>query len=209
MKHFHLGIIGAALGIMLCASCVSDPKPVPPVEAPVEVETQATAVQPKPAKTPEDYPLKSACDLITIAQISKIMDVPAASITIKDGSSKKNPHARNCFFRWSTADNPNAGILIQVSENPMPEEFPDWSTAYVKAQKESGANLPTGGVSYKFKDFAGVGNEGAYNFDLSRYCWNTDQEHVFTLAFNVTSIEAIQLIWAEKIGKEITKNFYN
>jgi len=153
-------------------------------------------------------PLPSACDLMSADFISTVITGPTASeIFVKDGSGKKAVDARACFFKWNDNGNVNGGVLVQVQRNPIPEEFDEWAAYYISSKLNHGDKMPDGSATYRYKRFDGMGVAGAYNYDLARYMWRTESDHVFMVAFNLESSEAEQLIWAEKIGRHLMKNF--
>lgn len=155
--------------------------------------------------------LPDACQLVSAEFVSEVLGiVEARDLYVKDGSGK-NPgqsSSRSCFFKWEYKGNPDAGILVQVQKNPLPDEFPEWASYYISSKKNQGDKMPDGTTTYRYKDFPGMGIQGAYNYELSRYVWRTKSDNIIMIAFNIqTSSEPEQLIWAEKIGKEVTKNF--
>lgn len=151
--------------------------------------------------------LPSTCNLISTKKLGSIVGADPQFITIKDGSGRSNPHSQSCFFRWEHRGVPNSGVMIQVQDNPLPDEFPEWAKYYIQAKINQGEQLPDGSGSYKYKKFEGVGDEGAYNFELNRYIWRVGSEYVFMVAFNLYADEETQLEWARKIGNEVMRNF--
>ena len=149
--------------------------------------------------------LPSACDLMTEKIIAGIVGVEEQSISIKDGSNSSSPYARSCFFRWEHRGVPNSGVLIQIQDNPVPDEFPEWAPYYIQAKKNQGEKSPDGSVSYRYVDFEGLGVDGAYSYDLHRYMWRDDRDYVYMIAFNLPAGEAEELAWAKAIGKEVMK----
>lgn len=175
--------------------------------------TPTKSDKPVPKRTPDKIPpgsLPSACDLVTENYISEVLGiVEARDIYVKDGSGP-NPYksdSRSCFFKWPHNGDRNAGVLIQVQRNSYPEEFPDWAKYYITSKKQQGDKLPDESVTYRYKDFPDMGEDGAYNYDLARYLWRIKSGHVIMIAFNLPSSEPEQLMWASKIGKVVEKNF--
>lgn len=153
-----------------------------------------------------DRSVPDACSLLSTSFVSKIINVPADQIKIKDGSSPSNPKARSCFFKWEGSI-PNAGILIQVMRNPVEDEFPDWVRYFVETKKRDGEqSFSEPGVSYDFVDWQLVGDEGAYSTDAGKYYWRIGNEMAFMLAFNTAMDAAEQLAAAELLAPEIMKN---
>jgi len=88
-----------------------------------------------PPKT-YDKNVPDACSLITPQEIAVALGVDASAISVKDGSNPKSLNVRSCFFRWEHDGIPNSGVLIQAQSNPLPEDFPNWGTTYIKAKME-------------------------------------------------------------------------
>jgi hypothetical protein len=97
--------------------------------------------------------------------------------------------------------------MIQVQDNPVPDEFPDWAKYYIQAKVHEGEQLPDGSGVFKYKTMDGVGDAGAYNFELNRYIWRVGSEYIFMVAFNLHATEAQELKWAKEIGQEVMRNF--
>ncbi len=177
-------------------------------------EVKKPVQQKAPKRVPDQVPegsLPSTCDLITADYVAEVLGMVAPrDIFVKDGSGA-NPYtadSRSCFFKWEHNGEPNAGLLVQIQRNSFPDEFPDWASYYISSKKQQGDKLPDESVTYRYKDFPGLGVDGAYNYDLARYIWRTKSGYIFMIAFNLpASAEPEQLLWAEKLGKVVNKNF--
>jgi len=159
--------------------------------------------EPKTANTN----LPSTCTLISPDNLAKIVDIDPQLISIKDGSGRTNPHSQSCFFRWDHRGVPNSGIMIQVQDNPIPDEFPEWAKYYIQAKINKGEQMPDGSAAYRYKPMDGLGDAGAYSFELNRYIWRIGSEYIFMVAFNLRSTEEMELKWAKAIGNEVMRNF--
>lgn len=162
----------------------------------------------KQKQSSNENKLPSTCGLVTTEFIGKTIGVPAAPIDVKDGSAKNVNYQRACFFKWPYNNVPNSGIMVQLMSNPLPDELPDWASAFISSKKNAGDKAPDGSATYQYKDFAEMGIAGAYNYELGRYYWRTDKDHVVGVLFNLQATDAEQLLWARKIGKEVMKNLY-
>lgn len=171
-----------------------------------EIKSNETKVKMKPKPTGA---IPDACTLINEPFIGKTISVNSDAITIKDGSISATSTARSCFFRWEHKGVPNSGVLIQIQENPLPEEISDWAAYFIQAKINSGDSDPTSGVNYKYKPVDGIGVKGAYNYDMHRYFFRTEDDKVFMVAFNIRATEQEELSWAKDIGKEVLKNYNN
>ncbi|MGA0256916.1 MAG: hypothetical protein ACO3M5_08710 [Saprospiraceae bacterium] len=176
-----------------------------PANNPYKTKAQMQADAKEEIK-PASREVPDACTLVTDAFIGKVIGVDAMGINIKDGSSAASPYARSCFFRWDHKGIPNSGVLIQVSDNPVPEEFPEWAAYYIQAKKNQGEKSPDGAFEFRYEDFKGLGEAGAYSFELHRYMWRDKDDFVYLIAFNLPATEAEELEWARAIGEEIMKN---
>lgn len=161
--------------------------------------------QPTPKKKSVHNLPASACNLLTEEFIGEAIGIDYRYISTKSASGGAE-FQRSCFFRWDQDDTPNAGVLVQVQVNPIKDDFPDWADHYIPSKKSSGDNAPDGSATYTYKDFDGVGEEGAYNHSLGRYYWRTKDDRICMVAFNIPTTEQQQLIWAKKIGKEVMRN---
>lgn len=164
---------------------------------------------PQKAEPPKnENALPSTCGLVSPEFIGKLIGVPADPIVVKDGSAKNSNYQRACFFKWAYNNVPNSGVMVQLSSNPVPDDLPDWASYYISTKKNNGDKAPDGSATYRYKDFPDVGVAGAYNYDLGRYYFRTEKDHVIGVLFNLQASEAEQLLWATKIGQEVLKNLY-
>ncbi len=163
---------------------------------------------PKSKPTPQQMnTLPSACGLISEDFIGSTIGVDVGSINMKDGTSSASEHARACFFRWDHKGVANSGVLIQIQENPLPDEIDDWAAYYIQAKINQGETNPNTMESTRFKPYKELGISGAYNYEMQRYLWRTDNDKVFMIAFNLRASEKEQLSWAKTLGEEIMKNY--
>jgi len=162
----------------------------------------------KPANPAEPYAsLPDACTLITESQIAKIIGVDAAGVSLKDGSGPAATHSRACFFRWDHKGIANSGVMVQIQDNPLPDEFPDWAAYYINGKLTEGDKKPDASEAFKYKKLEGIGVAGAYSFQMHRYMWRTEDDFVIGVAFNLPASEAEEVAWAKRIGAEVMKNF--
>lgn len=150
-------------------------------------------------------PVPDACSLLSDKFIAKTIGVNVEGITLKDGSSQASPYARSCFFRWDHRGVPNSGVLLQVQDNPVPDEFPEWAAYYIQAKRNQGEKSPDGSMDFKYKMFEGLGEDGAYCYDLHRYMWRDKEDFVYLIAFNLPATEAEELEWARQLGAEVMR----
>jgi hypothetical protein len=163
---------------------------------------------PKPNSTPRQAnTLPNSCELISESFIAKTIGVSEEAISMKDGTNAASEHARACFFRWDHKGVANSGVLIQIQENPLPDEIDDWAAYYIQAKINQGETNPNTMESTRFKVYKDLGVSGAYNYEMQRYLWRTEDGIVFMIAFNLRASEKEQLSWAKTLGEEIMKNY--
>jgi hypothetical protein len=149
--------------------------------------------------------LPMACGLVGKAMVSKEMGVSETEISVTNGSRNPNgsKNSRSCFWRWA-----DGGMLIQVSQNPLPDEIPNWTEKYIDAKKVQGErNIIEGKtVKYAFEDFKGPGTKNVYNTEIGRYYSVYQDKYVVNLIFNHNIEARKQLRIAKSLLEEVFKN---
>jgi|TARA_R110000737_G_scaffold341558_1_gene365537 hypothetical protein len=148
--------------------------------------------------------IPDACDLLTQETIAKYVGIPASSIMLADGSSSKNDLQRACFFKWDGSEIKNAGVMVQVQQNPVAGDVPDYLTYMVQGLKTEGENTMEG-TNTKFKDWSGFGDDGAYSTEVGKYVWRVGNDWAFMIAFNTTMSARDQQKAANAFAKEVMK----
>ena len=146
--------------------------------------------------------IPDACDLLTQETIAKYVGVPAASIMLADGSSSKNDLQRACFFKWDGSEIKNAGVMVQVQQNPVAGDVPDYLTYMVQSLKTDGENTMEG-TNTKFLDWQEFGDDGAYSTEVGKYVWRVGNDWAFMIAFNTTMKPRDQQKAANAFAKEV------
>ncbi len=127
--------------------------------------------------------IPDACDLLKEATIAKYLGIPAESINLADGSSSKSQLQRACFFKWDGTALKNAGVMVQIQQNPVADDVPEYFTYMVQSLKKDGENSLNGGNT-KFYDWPGFGDDGAYSTEAGKYVWRVGNDWAFMVAFN-------------------------
>lgn len=148
----------------------------------------------------------SACALISVDQIAKILGVPAEIIKQNDASHTKSPYTRSCFFRWDGAS-ANTGILLQVQANPVQEEYAEWVSLFVSSKRTSGEKAMGTNETFKYDKLEGLGDDGSYSHRLGKYIWRDGNKYAFMIAFNTNSAADVQMKNAKSIGKIMMENY--
>jgi hypothetical protein len=151
----------------------------------------------------KDLPIPPSCEYVPVEWIAQRFNLDPELISVKDGGAGTG--MSGCFFRWSTMDKPNAGVFVQVYTNPVEEDVKNWATLRMQGLKSGQAG--TAETSTEFKDFPGVGDEGAYNDELSTFYWRVGENYVFMLAFNLDIPAEDKYKHAEAISQEVMSNF--
>lgn len=146
--------------------------------------------------------IPDACDLLTQETISRYVGIPSASIMLADGSSAKNNLQRACFFKWDGSEIKNAGVMVQVQQNPVADDVPDYLTYMVQSLKSDGENNMSGAV-VKFNDWPEFGDDGAYSTEVGKYVWRVGNDWAFMIAFNTTMSARDQKKAAKVFAKEV------
>ena len=161
-----------------------------------------------PAKDPKDLKIPSACEMIGEAEIQKILSIAGASVNIKEADDPGNLTTRSCFFKWDDPATPNAGILIQILTNPVYSEYPEYISKFVSSKLTDGETVMGNDNPSIFKKFKSGNTVGAYSFEQGKAYWNLNNDYLFMLAFNVSTLKEDQLVKAtEAIVAEVNKNF--
>ncbi len=160
------------------------------------------------ATNPEKLSIPNACELITEANIESIFKLTGTAVRLKEANDPGNLKTKSCFFQWDDAGTPNAGILIQVSTNPVYDEFQEYISNFVIAKITEGESVLGSDAPSRYKKFSVGGSTGAYSFDQSRFYWSKGNDYLFMLAFNVTTLSEAKMVdAATAIIEEVNKNF--
>ncbi len=128
-------------------------------------------------------------------------------INIKRGSSRAKSDNRSCFFQWEYEGDPNAGFLVSIMVNPVPQELEEFPAAYMLAKRMDGEAMMGQEKRFPYKPIEGLGEEALGCYDLGKYYWRLDNEHLFHIAFNMPISKNEQEKLFMKLAKEVTKNF--
>lgn len=147
--------------------------------------------------------LPRICDHINSAFISSITGITEDAMTIKTNQTGSGGSALGCFFKWEDPNVANAGTMVQVMTNPIPDEAPNFHEMFIKGKKINGEIDPQTGETVKYKDFPGYGDDGAYSSELSKYIFRDGNDYSYMIAFNTDWDDAKELKMAKKIAQQI------
>jgi len=159
------------------------------------------------AKQGFDMSVPDACTLLSTKTVSEIMKTDIKGVEIKDGSNANSKHSRSCFWKWDDPGISNAGVMVQVMTNPVPNEVPEYLRLFIDSKRTEGEQAFNSNENYKYKNFDGFGDDGAYSHDMHKYLWRIGEEYSFMIAFNTTLQERKELAAAKKIAEEVMRNF--
>ncbi len=151
-------------------------------------------------------PIAEPCALVNQDYLESVFG-KLIQFSVKPGNTRGKEAAKSCFFRWVTDAKPNAGILIQIMNNSVSDEVPNWPTVFIQSKLTDGEQQAYSDKRYTYKPFNELGNGGAYSQELGKYHWRLGDDYVFLLAFNTDLSADKQYKAAVKIGKEVMKNY--
>lgn len=194
--------------ISLFLSCKSDP-PASVVETVVNTAPQNQIPDEQAVTdlaTNNNVKVPNATTLIPEARIGKIINQDPGMIEVVQGNPLSEKNYQSAFIKWP-ADFPNAGILVQVSRNPVYDEYRDWAISYIDSKMTAGENVQGAAEMVKFNKYTEHGDSGAYSYEAGKYYWRIGRDYVITIAFNMDWDEKEQYRIATDLGTEIMKKF--
>ncbi len=189
MKHLFLSFL-----LLVAYSCKNE-------NAQVDYKADTSA-----PVDPANLTVPSSCALITEAQVEEILKTKSG-VSLKEANNPQDNKTKACFFKWEDDATPNVGILIQLMTNPVYEEYPEYVQNFISnklshGEMEMGSNQP---VAYH--EFNAGGKRGAYSFQQARFYWAYNNNYLFMLAFNISTMsEAKMKKAASKIAEILNKN---
>ncbi len=194
------------LFILLSLGCKSDPSasvvaPAPNAGPQMPVEEEITDFA-----TNNTIVVPDATTLVSEAVIGKIINQDPGMIEVIQGNAKSEKNYQSAFIKWPD-DFVNAGIMVQVSRNPVYDEYRDWAISYIDSKKSAGENVPGTTDVVKFNSYDEHGDSGAYSYEAGKYYWRIERDYVITVAFNMDWDEKEQYRIATALGTEIMKKF--
>lgn len=151
----------------------------------------------------KDLPIPPSCKYMNVEWIADRFDVDKEIVNVRDGGAE--PGSSGCFFQWTIGNKPNAGMFIQIFTNPMEDETKAYGSARIEGLKKG--NAGTGTENIVFKNFTGVGDDGAYSDQLSHYYWRLGENYVFMFALNMDETPEKKLQIAKDAAAHIMDNF--
>lgn len=126
--------------------------------------------------------IPSVCPLLSPSDIASAFGIDESTVKESDGNRqpKPNSNSKSCFWRWN-----DSGIVVQISDNPLPEEVNDWGTRYINTKKSTGEKMMSSPEErYLFTDFKGPGKYNIYNPDLGKFYATKGEDLIISLIFN-------------------------
>lgn len=192
----HLIILLLILGIFSCKNESNNSE-----DSSLELVTAGPPADPSTLKIP------SSCSMITSAEVKEILNAKS-NVTVKDATDPTNTFSKSCFFRWDDVDSPNAGIMIQIQTNSVFGDYPEYVTNYIASKLENGEMVMGDDKPLMFSKFDVNGRPGAYSYQQARFYWTIDNNYIFTLFFNVSTLKEKDMVKAaKKIIEKVNSNF--
>lgn len=146
---------------------------------------------------------KDPCSFLNEQTVATLIGNTAEEINIRAGQSQ-NEFARSCFFKWSTPDFPNAGMLVQILKNPVEDEYSEWAFMFIETKKSMGETaLSNPDQPIKYSTLKGVGEQACYNIDQSK-CYFRIGQTVYLVALNGVD-EDKRLDLLKNVAQEVIK----
>ena len=150
--------------------------------------------------------LYKPCGLISLDQLSEIMELSHSTINIKN-TANAGKYSSSCFLTWeNVANGSQSRMFLMLQANPLPGEFPDWSKSFIEAKIKNGDNgYPNTGKPYKYKPVKGF-SDSAYNDELKRIFWRVNGDYVLAVYYNAGFTSENRVFYAEKFAKIMNEN---
>jgi len=151
----------------------------------------------------KDFIKKDPCSFLNEETVASLIGNTAEEINIRAGQSQ-NEFARSCFFKWSTADFPNAGMLVQILKNPVEDEYSEWAFMFIETKKSMGETaLSDPNNPIKYTTLPDIGEQACYNLAQSKTYFRVG-ETVYLVALNGVD-EDKRLDLMKNVAREVIK----
>lgn len=187
---------------LMILACKQEKKSTEETLAVLEQEKSSTPADPKNLSIP------NSCQMFTEDKIKQIFAVKEGSINIREAKDPGNSSASSCFFKWTEPHIDNAGMFIQISTNPVYDEFPQYISDYIATKLKDGEMTMGNNTPTKFTAFDAGGRPGAYSFSEARYFWSIGNDYLIMVAFNLPTYDESRILAAVgQVAEIINANF--
>lgn len=150
------------------------------------------------------------CSFMTTEWIQQnVMYAKGQEISIKGTNDTGDKGYKSCFFRWNMEKKKNAGVMIQIMNNPLPDEVENWPEIFIQSKLTEGENKLQGEERLVYKRMSDLGDEGVYSYEAGKYYWRVANDYLFLVATNLDVQPVQQKEIAVTIGKHIMNTFKN
>lgn len=204
MKNISLLFL---IGFFVFVSCKNDPK-VPGNNN--EQQKEVKKIENTETRTNDDgtelAPLYNPCSLVSIDELSKVLDISPSNIKIKP-SGGSGSYSKSCFISWENIDNGSKNsMFLMLQTDPIPGDFEDWAKSFIEAKINTGdMGYPNTGMPYKYEKVEGLGNISAYNDELKRFFYRYNKDYVIAIFYNAGMTKKNRIEKSKKII-ELLKN---
>lgn len=151
--------------------------------------------------------IPNPCKLLSAEFIKENTFLKPENVRIKSGTSRGDADHRACFFQWDYNDDPNAGFLVNIAVNPIPEEITDYATVFMRAKKADGETDMGSDKAYPYKHIDNLGVEAMGCKELKKYYFRQDHETLFMIAYNLPLDKKQMDKLTLTIGNEVLRNY--
>ena len=151
--------------------------------------------------------IPNPCKLLSAEFIKENTFLKPQDVRIKSGTKRGDSDHRACFFQWDTESDPNAGFLVNIAVNPIPEEISDYPTVFMRAKKMDGETDMGSDKAFPYKHIEGLGVEAMGCKELKKYYFRQDDETLFMIAYNLPLNKSQMDELTKTIGNEVLKNY--
>ena len=93
--------------------------------------------------------------------------------------------------------------MVQLQRNPVQEDVPEYFTYLIASRKTQGEVDPATKQTFKYSDWPGFGDDGAYSTDAGKYIWRVGNDWSFMVAFNTVLPPKAQKVAAHAFAQEV------
>ncbi len=135
--------------------------------------------------SPEKLTIPNPTEVLDRYFLAKTLHVEPNALSIKDSKSLgKSQNSKSTFFKIIEGDVVYAGLLLQISTNPVYDEAPAYITNALRNKIEQGEVLQsTNKRSLYSEDYAGK-IRFVYNTELGNIYWNIGDNYLLMIKFN-------------------------
>jgi len=155
----------------------------------------------------DEVSLPNPCDLISVKQLSEVLDVDKNLIEIKS-TANAGKYSTSCALSWENVENgSDSKLFLILQSNPLPDDIEEWAKSFIEAKIENGdMGYPNNGTPYIYEPIKGFDGLVAYNDELRRVYWQAKGDLTIAIYYNAGFTESNRKRFAAKIAKIMNRN---